>query len=624
MRKYLYLLQVIPKIGLSNVIFMIKYRLTLKLGWLKRKFNSGAVFSGKFYVEIESYSRKKQEVNLKTMARANNILQGKYTYYHFHEFELTQVPNWFYDPFTQKELLEDTKQKHWVDINEFDLNTGDIKNLWELSRFDWLTDLARAYVLSLDKKYLDRINLLLNDWSKNNPVNIGVNWRCGQETSIRIMKLFHTSMVLGNLKEISSTLALFAYEHLKRIEGNIGYAVAQNNNHGTSEAAALYVGACWLLHQKETNIEIEESLLLKFKRKGRKILENRIQKLVLKEGTFAQKSINYHRVVVDTMSFVLYGMKFFEEKPFDPKIIFRLEQLGEWLLQMISNGKGEVPIIGANDGAMFETLHNCNYRDYRPSLQLYYALLKNVRLWDDSDLDEVLFWRRFNISELKPNFEIELKSKIRDEEFVQLVYKDLIVRVKATQDNFRPSNDVLHLDLWFKGNNILIDSGSFSYNSPLSPYFRSIQSHNTLQSGQFEPMPRISRFLNGQWVKVKSSEIKETVDDIYWEGSYLDYRGNFHKRKIILFKEYYKVNIIDEFSSPLEGESKTIRFHVADNESFSPEIYCEDKNKNNIEPSLNTGWCSKYYMEKEEVKIIQFSSLEKEGEFFTTINLFEK
>src|SRR5690606_30461256 len=107
-------------------------------------------------------------------------------------------------------------------------------------------------------------------------------------------------------------------------------------------------------------------------------------------------------------------------------------------------------------------------------------------------------------------FEIELKSKIRDEEFVQLVYKDLIVRVKATQDNFRPSNDVLHLDLWFKGNNILIDSGSFSYNSPLSPYFRSIQSHNTLQSGQFEPMPRISRFLNGQWVKVKSSEIKET------------------------------------------------------------------------------------------------------------------
>src|SRR5690606_40482393 len=98
-------------------------------------------------------------------------------------------------------------------------------------------------------------------------------WRCGQETSIRIMKLFHTSMVLGNLKEISSTLALFAYEHLKRIEGNIGYAVAQNNNHGTSEAAALYVGACWLLHQKETNIEIEESLLLKFKRKGRKILE---------------------------------------------------------------------------------------------------------------------------------------------------------------------------------------------------------------------------------------------------------------------------------------------------------------------------------------------------------------
>ena len=37
------------------------------------------------------------------------------------------------------------------------------------------------------------------------------------------------------------------YIHLKRIESTISYAIAQDNNHGTSEAAALFIGGSWLL-----------------------------------------------------------------------------------------------------------------------------------------------------------------------------------------------------------------------------------------------------------------------------------------------------------------------------------------------------------------------------------------
>src|SRR5690625_6579578 len=77
------------------------------------------------------------------------------------------------------------------------------------------------------------------------------------------------------------------------------------------------------------------------------------------------------------MSFVLDAMERFEEPPLEDDLADRLTQLGEWLLHMVSNDQGHVPVTGANDGAMFETLHHQDYRDYRPSLQLYFALLRS-------------------------------------------------------------------------------------------------------------------------------------------------------------------------------------------------------------------------------------------------------
>src|SRR5699024_900899 len=149
----------------------------------------------------------------------------------------------------KKELDPKIQERHWTEINEFDLNTGDIKILWELSRFDWVTDLAQAYAATKEEKYLTRLNELLNNWSEHNPVNKGINWRCGQETSIRVMKLFNAAVVTGNLKTITPALFDFVFYHVERINGNIRYAVAQDNNHGTSEAAGLYMGALWLLGQ---------------------------------------------------------------------------------------------------------------------------------------------------------------------------------------------------------------------------------------------------------------------------------------------------------------------------------------------------------------------------------------
>ncbi len=49
-------------------------------------------------------------------------------------------------------------------------------------------------------------------------------------------------LILGQWNHPSPGLKDFIYQHLERISANICYAIAQDNNHGTSEAAALFIG----------------------------------------------------------------------------------------------------------------------------------------------------------------------------------------------------------------------------------------------------------------------------------------------------------------------------------------------------------------------------------------------
>ena len=81
-------------------------------------------------------------------------MKGIFTWFSYHKQAVGTNPNWFYNPFEQTTLLK--TNLHWTEYSDFNFNTGDVKIIWELSRFDWLTDLARAYKVSGDKKYLDK------------------------------------------------------------------------------------------------------------------------------------------------------------------------------------------------------------------------------------------------------------------------------------------------------------------------------------------------------------------------------------------------------------------------------------------------------------------------------------
>lgn len=621
LKKIKYLLNTLPRLGGANVFYMFYYRLAMKLNLKKNQFPIQKIaFKQEIFSPIENNYNFQEIENCKNLIleKAEKIYQGQFEYFHFHQFQLSPIPNWFYDPFSKKTLADSAQQKHWTTINEFDLNTGDIKNLWEISRWDWLTTLAQGYALTNDSKFLDRLNALLKDWNEKNPVNIGVNWRCGQETSIRVMRLFYSALILNQLDEIKEELYNWILAHLDRICHNIQYAIAQDNNHGTSEAAALYIGALWLLNLKSV-VPTHKKRLIFYKNKGRAILVNRIQKLILSDGTFAQKSVNYHRVVVDTFSFVLNGMKIWNEEEFKGEVQKKLVKLGLWQLEMISNEKGEVPNLGANDGALFDSLHHFDYRDYRPALQTYFALLNGQKVWNEPSLNASLFWRKINIEQLKP-FKFKASDNIvLDKEFVKMSFKDTQIRLIATQNNFRPENSPLHIDVWHQGENILMDAGSFSYNAANSSYFKSIEAHNTLQFGKEQAMPQISRFLNGCWIEVEGCEIKDKDEYLVWKGQYKDYRGNKHTRKVKLYKKTSEIHIIDEFESAQE-ETISLRFHLI--ETFQEKLTIEsfDEKGEKLVPLHSEGMDSLYYNQQSSHHLITFAQNIHKGSFHSIIH----
>lgn len=90
--------------------------------------------------------------------------------------------NWHKNPITNYEWPQN---KHWVDIEELSKVSGDVKYVWEASRFTQVFYFVRAYTITQDEKYAQAYWNQVEHWIKENPYQMGVNWKCGQEISFR-------------------------------------------------------------------------------------------------------------------------------------------------------------------------------------------------------------------------------------------------------------------------------------------------------------------------------------------------------------------------------------------------------------------------------------------------------
>src|SRR5690606_11642355 len=144
-----------------------------------------------------------------------------------------------------------------------DFAAGDIKCVWEQARFGFVFPLVRAFLRTGDSRYVESFWHAVEDWQEHNPPQQGPHWKCGQEVGLRAMAwvfgLLHfieqPATTLERRRQLTEMLEVSGH----RIAANIEYALSQRNNHGVTEATALFtLGA--LLNRSEW-AERGESLL---------------------------------------------------------------------------------------------------------------------------------------------------------------------------------------------------------------------------------------------------------------------------------------------------------------------------------------------------------------------------
>jgi hypothetical protein len=540
------------------------------------------------------------------------------------------VPNWFSRPFSGGVYWPSNKP--WWKCNPVsDNEQGDIKEIWDLSRFNWVLAMSQR-AANGDDDELDRLNRWLSDWVDKNPPYIGPNWGCGQEASIRVMHLAVAATILEQDHAPSLAVISFIKAHLERIESTLSYALAQDNNHGILEAAGLFIAGEWLFSATD------DPRARKWANLGRKWLEERAQKLISGDGSFSMYSVSYHREFLDALIICEFWRRRYRLEDFSEAYKERAEKAALWLKAFTNTSSGDAPNIGANDGTRLLPLVDTNHRDFRPSVQAACVLFLGKRAYAEGPWDLPLDWLAISLpKDILPHDE----SRLFDNGgFAVLRCGEsgigIEVFVRYPRFRFRPAHpDLLHLDLWVNGVNILSDSGTFSYNAnaKLANYFCGTESHNTIQFDDDDQMPRLGRFLLSNWPN-DSRIIFNTQKrgQVEFSAHYSDYKERIHKRSLVLTESTLRV--IDSVSG---FSKKAVLIWRLDRADWVLEkcgdaifIFCEkafgikkfsiriSSDVEIVRAEIKKGLRSRHYFQKDSISVLEVE-ISQSGELFSEL-----
>ncbi len=586
------------RLGLVNVLRVLWYRGSLGLAANPACRLRARLTRGDFFPAVEGEA---ETAKAKAVQPLTNI-------FGCHPVELRGPPqDWFRNIFSRQTFRD--VDRDWWRIDDFDDDIGDIKGIWEMSRLGWVPILALSAVRG-NEESRDTLNSWLSDWCLRNGPYKGPNWKCGQETSIRILNLAMGALVLRQARGPTPALIAFLEASLQRVYATRGYALAQNNNHGTSEAAGLFIGGEWL-----ELVGLPAGA--KFAAAGRRQLERLAQKLINANGGFSQYSINYHRVVLDTLVIVELWRRALELPEFSHEFYRRCVAATEWLSNAVDERSGDAPNVGSNDGAHLLEFLNPEYRNFRPSVQLASVLFRH-RLAFDLTEDVVAPLSALGLA--VPTERAPSRTSFLDDEggYACLRRREVSVFMRFPRFRFRPGHaDALHVDLWLRGQNVLLDGGTYSYNcdARTESYFMGVESHNTVQFDDRDQMKRVSRFLFAAWPTSWSDEqIGEAGEKTTFAVGYRDYRRVTHSRSVELSDQSLIISDrCDGFDRKavlrwrLGSQGWTIRRDGNEIDVTGGNgIVLRVKTELPIDRAeLVRGHCSKYYSTMEEIQVLE-------------------
>jgi hypothetical protein len=275
------------------------------------------------------------------LSYADAILRGEYPLMGYGSPRLGTRPDWHCDWVSEKKWpIGDSRKMRIVRHDG-----SDVKAPWELSRLQWSPVVAKAYVVSGERKYREAIQALLTDWIADNPPGLGVNWTVAMEAALRGISLCLTMELLWPftneeqpwLEQMTASL----WQHLRFIEAHNEFSFLVRSNHYLSNIVGLTTLSSYLGLGRRLE-------------KYARVVQRELLLQTYKDGGDCEASTGYH-VLVAQLGLHSFIVQQQSGVAMAPEFQARLGQMFSWIAS-VADDSCKLPHLGDCDNGRVELL----------------------------------------------------------------------------------------------------------------------------------------------------------------------------------------------------------------------------------------------------------------------------
>ncbi|MEV5175971.1 alginate lyase family protein [Streptomyces flaveolus] len=496
------------------------------------------------------------------VAEADRLMDGHAEYFGVVRDDLAD-PDWWYDPKTGRRA----PRGYAFDVpyrNEDAV--GDIKQIWELSRHQYLTQLAAAYAVTGNERYAERVAGHLRSWWAANPPLRGVHWTSGIELGIRLLSWVWIRRLLDGWPGAAALfegdpVALNQIWHHQRWLAAFPSRGSSANNHVIAEAAGQFAAACafgWFPSSARWRADALRSL------------DRHLRGNTFPSGLNRELATEYHGLVLE-LGLAAVAEADAADVPVPATVRLVLLRMTDALAAVVDN-RLRPPRQGDADDGHGLVVDGAGTDRWGSLLTTGDAVFGRLPWWPavtGTDVRTPLL-----AALIKPGGLSVTRPENRPAHFTDAGMTilrgpgEIWCRCDGGPHGFlsiaaHAHADALSVEVRHDGVDVLADPGTYCYHGQPEwrRYFRSTLGHNTLQLDDGDQSVSGGPFL---WTRHATSRV--LVADTSGEGvarwcaEHDGYRPSVHRRRVELTAAEQEVRVVDEVRGP--RRAVRLAFHL--------------------------------------------------------------
>jgi hypothetical protein len=519
-------------------------------------------------------ARVPDEARKLLLEAADRLLRGEWETLGVLRTDLER-PDWFRDPVTGRRSDPD-RYAFRID-HRSEEHVGNVKQVWELSRFQHLTLLATAWYLTKDERYACRVADHLGSWWRENPFLSGVHWTSGIELGVRLISLAWIRRLLHDWPGVAGVFERDALA-VRQIRWHQQYLAAfpsrgsSPNNHVIAEAAGLLVASCAFPWFRESE---------RWRRKSTSLLQRELIRNTFPSGIGRELASDY-QCFVGELGFVAAVEAGASGHPLSQATWDRLCAMADSAAAVIDE-RLRPPRQGDSDEGCGLLLDAPTANRWPSMLALADALVGRLDWWPrpPADAGSVLVGALAGAKHPVEGRPGQRPSRFAGAGMTLLRThgeNEIWCRCDGGPHGFLSipayaHADALSVEVRYAGIDILADPGTYCHHGERAwrSYFRSTIAHNTAELGGRNQSSERGPFMWARHANTREVEVLDDGDIARWTAEHDGYASldppARHRRSVLLDRASRSIDIIDQFDSG--SQDIRLAFHLG------PEVQAE-------------------------------------------------